>query len=191
MATPAAQEPPAQSASPSAQFRLRQGYAPQVSYAGFWIRLVAYMVDAMILAVSITGVAVTIAIVVQAALYGVTGEGGSGVAGSSSDVTLSPVAGALFWFFAFAVTVGYFVYFWSRGGTLGMRAFRLRVIDANTGQRVGIGRAILRSVGFVISAIPCYFGLVSAAFDVRKQGWHDKIATTVVVREWQSVTTPG
>jgi len=69
MPTPAAQEPPAQSASRPAQIALRQGYAPQVSYAGFWIRLVAYMVDAMILAVSITGVAVTIAIVVQAALY--------------------------------------------------------------------------------------------------------------------------
>jgi uncharacterized RDD family membrane protein YckC len=62
-----------------------------------------------------------------------------------------------------------------------MRLFRLRVVDANTGQRIGIGRAILRIVGFVLSAIPCYFGLVSAAFDARKQGWHDKIATTVVL----------
>jgi uncharacterized RDD family membrane protein YckC len=161
---------------------LRQGYASQVSYAGFWIRLVAYIVDAMILAASIAVVVGTVAIVVQVALYGVTGEGGSG-AGSSSDVTLSPIAEALGGFFAFAVTAGYFVYFWSRGGTLGMKVFRLRVVDANTGRPVGIGRAILRSVGFVISAILCYFGLVSAAFDVRKQGWHDKIATTVVLRE--------
>ena len=153
-----------------------------VSYGGFWMRLIAYIVDAVILSLSIATVGGIIGIVVQTALYGVTGEGGSGVAGSSSDITLSPTATTLFWLFAFAVTAIYFVYFWSIGGTIGMKLFRLTVVDANTERPVGIGRAILRSVGFVVSALPCYFGLVAAAFDVRKQGWHDKIASTVVLQ---------
>jgi uncharacterized RDD family membrane protein YckC len=181
MPTPAAQEAPAKPDSPSAKTPASAGLRPQVSYAGFWIRLAAYIVDAMILAASIAVVGGTIGIVVQIALYGVTGEGGSG-AGSSSDITVSPIADTLFWFFAFAVTAGYFVYFWSIGGTLGMKLFSLRVVDANTGQPVGIGRAILRLVGFVISAMLCYFGLVAAAFDARKQGWHDKIASSVVLQ---------
>jgi uncharacterized RDD family membrane protein YckC len=36
----------------------------------------------------------------------------------------------------------------------------------------------------VISIIPFALGLIWAAFDIRKQGWHDKIAGTYVVREY-------
>jgi uncharacterized RDD family membrane protein YckC len=45
-----------------------------------------------------------------------------------------------------------------------------------------LGRAALRYVGYVISTLVCYIGLIWAAFDSRKQGWHDKIASTVVVQ---------
>jgi uncharacterized RDD family membrane protein YckC len=41
---------------------------------------------------------------------------------------------------------------------------------------------VLRYVGFVISIIPLAIGLIWAGFDPRKQGWHDKIAGTYVVR---------
>jgi uncharacterized RDD family membrane protein YckC len=83
---------------------------------------------------------------------------------------------------AFLITVGYFVYFWGKGQTIGMRVFHLRVADAVTGQPIGYGRAALRYLGYVISAIVCYIGLIWAAFDGRKQGWHDKIANTVVLQ---------
>ena len=38
-------------------------------------------------------------------------------------------------------------------------------------------------VGYVVSSMVCYIGLIWAAFDPRKQGWHDKIAGTVVTRK--------
>jgi uncharacterized RDD family membrane protein YckC len=43
-------------------------------------------------------------------------------------------------------------------------------------------RGLLRYVGFIIAALPLLIGLIWAAFDARKQGWHDKIASTVVIR---------
>jgi len=69
------------------------------------------------------------------------------------------------------------------GGTFGQRLLGLHVVDAATGQNIGIGRALGRFVGYVISTIALDIGLIWAAFDPRKQGWHDKIASTFVVRK--------
>ncbi len=48
-----------------------------------------------------------------------------------------------------------------------MRLFKLRVVDANSGQRIGIGRAVARYIGLIIAALPCWIGLIWAAFDPR------------------------
>jgi uncharacterized RDD family membrane protein YckC len=63
-----------------------------------------------------------------------------------------------------------------------MMLFALRVVRDGDGSRLGVGRALLRYVGFVVSAWALLIGLIWAAFDARKQGWHDKIAGTLVVR---------
>jgi uncharacterized RDD family membrane protein YckC len=71
------------------------------------------------------------------------------------------------------------------GASLGQKALGMRVVNAANGQRIDIGKAVLRYVGFVISALPFALGLIWAGFDARKQGWHDKIAGTFVVRPYQ------
>jgi uncharacterized RDD family membrane protein YckC len=78
-----------------------------------------------------------------------------------------------------AITVALWVRF---GFTPGKYALSARVVDADTGQPLSSGRAFLRYVGYFVSAIPFCVGLVWVAFDRRKQGWHDKIANSVVVR---------
>jgi uncharacterized RDD family membrane protein YckC len=67
------------------------------------------------------------------------------------------------------------------GQTPGMRLFGLQVLDSTTATPIGFGRAALRLLGYVASTLACYIGLIWAAFDPRKQGWHDKLANTVVV----------
>ena len=64
-------------------------------------------------------------------------------------------------------------------GTLGKRVMRLRV-TASDGERLGWGRAFSRNCTKMLSFLPLALGLVWAAFDKRKQGWHDKIAGTLV-----------
>jgi uncharacterized RDD family membrane protein YckC len=83
-----------------------------------------------------------------------------------------------------AVELVYFVVLWSKlGGTFGQRMLGLHVVDAATGQNIGIGRAVGRFIGYIISSIPLDLGLMWAGWDPRKQGWHDKIASTFVVRK--------
>ncbi|PIP08224.1 MAG: hypothetical protein COX51_04865, partial [Syntrophobacteraceae bacterium CG23_combo_of_CG06-09_8_20_14_all_50_8] len=43
------------------------------------------------------------------------------------------------------------------------------------------GIAFLRWIGYFISALPLYIGFLWVAFDGKKQGWHDKLAGTVVI----------
>lgn len=67
------------------------------------------------------------------------------------------------------------------GQTVGKRAMSIRVIDFAGGGPIGPGRALLRYVGRILSAIPCLLGYFWMLWDSEKQTWHDKIATTVVV----------
>jgi len=58
----------------------------------------------------------------------------------------------------------------------------LRIVDAETGNTPSVGQAVGRYFGYFLSAIVLCFGFYWIAFDRRKQGWHDKLAGTVVVR---------
>jgi uncharacterized RDD family membrane protein YckC len=162
---------------PTPQPAAGYGYAPQVRYGGFWIRLVAVIIDSIIVAIPtfILGLIVGV-------IYGVASSA-SGSGGSQAANTAFSGASALIDLLALVISVSYFVYFWGKGSTLGMRLFHLRVADATTGLPIGFGRAGLRYLGYIISSIACYIGLIWAAFDSRKQGWHDKMASTVVLQE--------
>jgi uncharacterized RDD family membrane protein YckC len=57
---------------------------------------------------------------------------------------------------------------------------KLKVIRT-TGRNLSFGCAFLRFIGYLISGIVLFLGFIWAAFDGRKQGWHDKLAGTLVV----------
>lgn len=138
-----------------------QAYAAGANYAGFWIRVVAYIVDFIILVV--IGGAIDVAF---HANPNDPNASGTGIAGLIN----------------FIIGVAYFVGFWTAwGATLGQRVFNLRVVDANTMQPITAGKAVLRYIGLIIAFFVCFVGVIWVAFDARKQGWADKIASTLVV----------
>jgi uncharacterized RDD family membrane protein YckC len=151
--------------------------APQARYGGFWIRFVAVIID---------GIIVSIPVFILGVILGVAAAVASNASGNSNSSGANAATtgvGLLVELIGVVISIGYFIYFWGRGQTLAMRLFHLRVADATTGQPIGYGRAALRYVGYLLSAIVCYIGLIWAAFDSRKQGWHDKIASTVVLQD--------
>ena len=58
-----------------------------------------------------------------------------------------------------------------------------RLVDAKTGEPPSTSQCIGRYFAYFVSTIPLFLGLIWVAFDSRKQGWHDKLAGTVVVRK--------
>lgn len=69
-----------------------------------------------------------------------------------------------------------------RQATPGKMAIRATIVDAATGAKPTAGQLALRYVGYYVSLLPLGLGFLWIAFDPRKQGWHDKLARTVVVR---------
>jgi uncharacterized RDD family membrane protein YckC len=126
--------------------------------AGFGTRFLAILIDSIGLGI-VTGI-----------IAGILNAGGPGSSGSSGLQTLLGVA--------------YFCYFWStygKGQTLGMRVLNIRVVKTD-GSYLDLVGAFLRYVGLVVSIVCLFIGVIWAAFDANKQGWHDKIAGTYVVK---------
>jgi len=87
------------------------------------------------------------------------------------------------WVWSALVALAYFPYWWARGGqTFGMRMLRLRVVTANEpGGRVGWVRAVGRGLAALLSLGALALGFAWIVIDERHQGWHDKLAGTLVV----------
>jgi uncharacterized RDD family membrane protein YckC len=78
-------------------------------------------------------------------------------------------------------SIFYYIGFWTNDGqTMGNMIVGLKVIRMD-GSRLSVGRALLRYIGYLISASLFSLGFLWAAFDPNRQGWHDKLAGTLVV----------
>ena len=81
------------------------------------------------------------------------------------------------------LAMAYSVYFWTNSGaTPGKMVMGLKVVSADTGGLIDVRAAILRYLGYILSIISLGVGFLSVVWDPDKQGWHDKIAKTRVIR---------
>lgn len=83
-----------------------------------------------------------------------------------------------------ALGAAYFWFCWvdRNGQTLGNRVMRIRVIKSN-GKALTTADALLRYAGYIINSLPFLFGIgwAWAVMDGKRQGWHDKLAGTIVI----------
>jgi uncharacterized RDD family membrane protein YckC len=134
-------------------------------YAGFWIRVAAALID--------TVVFVLVFLIPLTLIYG-------------SDYWTSDEMVSGFWdiLLTYIAPIIITVWFWVKYlGTPGKMALRLRVVDANTGKAISSRKAVGRYLGYYVSAIPLLLGFIWVGIDKKKQGFHDKLAGTVVVRD--------
>ncbi|MFV1995441.1 MAG: RDD family protein [Verrucomicrobiales bacterium] len=69
-----------------------------------------------------------------------------------------------------------------RSATPGKMILNLKIVDAETFGKPSTTQLLIRFFGYIASMIPACLGFLWVAWDPRKQGWHDKLARTVVVR---------
>ncbi|MFM7626298.1 MAG: RDD family protein [Gammaproteobacteria bacterium] len=95
----------------------------------------------------------------------------------------TPVRGIPDFLISFVLPLVGFVLFWlKKQATPGKMVVAARVVDAKTGKTISVGQAVGRYLGYIVAIIPFGLGLLWVVFDRKKQGWHDKMAGTVVVR---------
>ena len=129
------------------------GDGPSGPRAGFWRRFAAAFLDGIIVGI------------LQGILRLIFGY------------NVATGLGTLLWF-------AYLTYFEGTSGqTPGKKALGIRVVDFGGGDSLGFGRAFIRAIGRILSAIPLLLGYFWMLWDKEKQTWHDKFANAVVVPE--------
>jgi uncharacterized RDD family membrane protein YckC len=129
-----------------------------MNYAGFWIRFLAYVADTLIITIAFVAI--------------VLGLGVMGLELFSPSIIYTVVA----------------IFYWAlmqsskRQATFGKALVGLKVTDADGG-RLSVGRALAREAAKVVSGLALMIGYIMAGFTKRKQGLHDMVASTLVVRE--------
>lgn len=140
--------------------------ARRLEYVGFWKRLVASLIDTLII------------LVVTVPLLMVAGAGALLTGGGFVEGHTRLVSVLLQYVFPAVATIA----FWRvRGATPGKMAVSARILDARTGGAPSNGQLVGRYFGYIVSALPLFLGFVWIGIDRRKQGFHDKLAGTVVV----------
>jgi uncharacterized RDD family membrane protein YckC len=148
----------------------------EARFGGFWRRVVAYAIDNAILQVFYI-----ILFIAGLLIRGDNQTGWQGMDMALSDSFPDVVVIWVYYLITLFLDMIYFTWFHgSVGQTPGTMLLGLRVVQA-TGEPMTFGLAFLRWVGYLISKLVVYLGFIWIAFDHRKQGWHDKIAGTVVV----------
>jgi uncharacterized RDD family membrane protein YckC len=136
----------------------------ELEYVGFWARVGAAMIDTLLVLV--------ICLPLVTYIYG-------GSYWTSDALLQGPADFLINWLLPAIAIVVFWIY---RQATPGKIAISARIVDARTGGRPSTRQLIVRYLGYYVSMLPLMAGIVWVAFDPRKQGWHDKLAGTVVVR---------
>ena len=144
-----------------------------LEFAGFWRRFAAFMIDATILYV-------VISICIPFRSLGYLRIWNPDIFTDISGWLILPQI-ILYNLLALVIVVGYFVIFWVwRGQTPGKMIMNIKIVRPDV-DNLTFRVAFLRYLGYIVSAVPLFFGFIWIAFDRQKQGFHDKIAGTFVV----------
>ncbi|MCT4635788.1 MAG: RDD family protein [Rickettsiales bacterium] len=81
-----------------------------------------------------------------------------------------------------AIMVVVMVFWFKKQATPGKMLLSMKIVDAKTLGKPSSRQLIIRLVGYIISVVPVFLGVIWIVFDSRKQAWHDKIANTLVIK---------
>jgi uncharacterized RDD family membrane protein YckC len=140
---------------------------PSVNYAGFWRRAGAYLIDAVILS------AVT---QILSVVTGIDGNPPPNVVPTPEEILMTFIYIAIAWLY-FALLESS-----SKQATVGKMAIGLIVTDED-GKRVSFARATGRFFAKIISAIILLIGYLMVIWTKKRQGLHDMMARTLVLRK--------
>lgn len=158
-------------------------------YAGFVTRFLAFVIDILVISISIGVMLGTIGLILNFFNIDVrsltTGTNNLSQFANYIVVFLTSFA------FTFIVSLVYTVFLWVVAGkTIGKAVMGVRVIGPK-GARLTIGRALKRYIGYWISAIPLFMGYFWVLVNDERHGWHDTIAGTSVIYDHDAQYTEG
>ncbi len=139
-------------------------FGESYEYSGFWLRVGASLIDTVLLMLIIAPM--------LTAIYGTIYWGGEELVAGFWDFMVS-------WIFPAVAVVAFWVY---RQATPGKMVFKAIIVDEKTGDAPNLKQWVIRYLGYIPATLVLGLGLFWVGWDKKKQGWHDKLANTVVIR---------
>ncbi|OBU17866.1 branched-chain amino acid aminotransferase I [Photobacterium aquimaris] len=136
-------------------------------YVGFWPRVLASLVDTAI-----------VALITAPLMYFAYGE----MYSATDSFAVGPMDVMINYLLPFVGVILFWIY---KSATPGKMVIKAQIVDANSGNKPSLKQSVIRYFGYFVSTIPFGLGLMWVGWDKRKQGWHDKLARTVVVKPLQ------
>lgn len=135
-----------------------------IEYAGFWIRTLAALIDSAFVMMITTPALL--------AIYGMSFINSEKIVNGAWNIIIS-------WIFPALAVILFWLY---KSATPGKMITKIKIVDAKTGNKPNKGQCIGRYFAYYVSVIPLLLGIFWVGLDKRKQGWHDKIAGTLVIK---------
>lgn len=137
----------------------------EFEYAGFWARFFATIIDTVII--------IMITLPLTMMVYGDALLTNTSILMGPADLFINYllpfVAVILFWHF--------------KSATPGKMLLKITIIDAKTGGKLSVPQSIGRYFAYIPAMLPLCLGFLWVGWDAKKQGWHDKMARTLVIRK--------
>jgi uncharacterized RDD family membrane protein YckC len=155
-----------------------------LEYAGFWIRLAASLIDLLLL---LAGLYILYCVISQSFFWIFPGI--NKLINTFGDIARgAPVSASIIWLLAVVLLIFlagstvYFVVCWATAGqTVGKVAMSIKIIRTDSSP-LDLRTAFIRFLGSLLCMAMLCIGFILIAFDSRKQGLHDRIADTYVVK---------
>jgi uncharacterized RDD family membrane protein YckC len=137
--------------------------------AGFWRRLLAFLLDSLMIGF----VTMLLALTLFGHQYSM----------QMQEITLQSTQWSLH-LLEQGLPVVWTIGFWLLWmATPGKMLMDIEIVDAKTGTKAGFGQLVLRYLGYIVSGLPLGLGFLWIVIDKRKQGWHDKLSSTRVIMQ--------
>ena len=156
-------------------------------YAGFVTRTIAFLIDLLLVVASLT----TVMLITQLLLnfFGLS-DLARALFQPAEATQPSPWVALFRWLLVIIGSnltfIVYVIFFWLlMDKTIGQALLGLRVVRVD-GRALTLGPAVRRVIGMYLAILPLFLGFLWILIDDRRQGWHDKIADTVVVYDWEA-----
>ena len=156
-------------------------------FVGFWIRVLAALIDTALLSLALWPFGQRLYRNIQL----ITPDWDPNGAPMLELTQLHLQFSSRDWLLELALPALVVILFWlARQATPGKMLFGARVVDASSGLPLRLSQACLRYLGYYLSALFLCLGFIWVGIDPRKQGWHDKLAHSVVVRKRRVARRP-
>lgn len=145
-----------------------------LEYAGFWVRTGAAIIDTILLMLITSPLLISI-------------YGWDYFTGDKTDIIAGPADFLISWVFPAIAAIAFWVF---KQATPGKMAVSAKIVDATTGKPASTPQLVGRYFAYFVSMLPLFLGIIWVGFDKRKQGWHDKLAGTVVIKRTNTGPDP-